>query len=476
MNTSLLKDKVTKLQRLVWLQRSIRFSLQALWLGVAGYLLGWSINIIWGWMPNPKTWLIISLFFMIVPLRELLTYYPRPNRLVWNVDRKFKLSEQVSTAWSVAQKDQPGSLLEEKLIDDVLLILAPVRDRILKRGFFLNREIISLCIMMILFGGLYLTQAISSNKYPVGETNLAPLPPLGEEPRIEDVFPAGILQLQAQATPNPTEKMRSADEAGTQEGAAQIPDPEMLAKSFQRLGSNLSDISATYDLGQALQKLDPAKAAAAMENLADQLNELSSDTKENLAEAMQKASEELQQSEGDSQKELSMDLNNAADLIKKQATEDSTGNASSGTNPSQEPGEASNASQSGQTAKDAMYQVARDLREIAQQLQPTKKSAEVGSGGVGAGAGVGGVSREKGQPVSTSRLSGEGETIEFSSQESSETGLLSSTPPNTTGTGTASGSVNITQGTDQNVIQTYIIPINYTWNWWYVVSTYFQPR
>jgi hypothetical protein len=200
------------------------------------------------------------------------------------------------------------------------------------------------------------------------------------------------------------------------------------------MGSELSEQAGTYDLGQALEQLDLEGAAEALEDLSEQLDELSPESRANLAEAMEEAAEAL---EDTGQQGLPQDLGEASEAL----------------------------GEDGEEAGEALDQVAGDLRQLAEELQ----AAGVAGSGAGEGEGNG-----SGSPEPLTRLQGEGGDLELPLDDSSQSGLLSPAPPEAAGDGTASGELDATHSSGDDVVESPLLPSTFSWKWRDVVSEYFQ--
>jgi ABC-type transporter Mla subunit MlaD len=205
------------------------------------------------------------------------------------------------------------------------------------------------------------------------------------------------------------------------------------------LGEDLSQQAPTYDLGQELQGSDLNGAAGELDQLNDQLENLSPKTRQELADALEEAAGEGG-SAGDSQ--LSEDMSGAAEALK---GEDS--------------GEA------GSESNQSLDQLAQDLRDRADELN----SAQANGSGAGSGS-----SGQTGSAEPAGRLQGEGDDFELPLEDSAQSGLLSPAPPQADGSGTASGSLDSPGKGENGVAGSPLVPNSFLWKWRDVVSSYFQ--
>jgi hypothetical protein len=426
-------------------------ALRGFWLFIAGFLLAWGAHALWGWLPDQKAWVLTGLTLGLAPLAAFALSISRGSKWVWIMDRRLGLQEQASTAWELIQNGESGEL-SEALIRDVREIVPQVRQRMLKNGWFLERDLVSTLIVLLLLGMVYITTLFKSYSDLAGS-------PLATAPAIQ--------QLANQTVPTPTpdssggqqqpgsqpgqqqssQGSPGGDQPGQMGSGGQQPgssnaDPNALSQALQGMGSDLSQQAPTYDLGQSLQQLDLNQAAGDLNNLADQLKNLSPEMKDQLAQALQKGAEGAQ-SAGDPS--LAQDLQSSADALQGDVQADPN--------------------QTGQDAGKSLDQLAQDLRDRAQQMQ----NAQAGSG-----TGGGGSSGQTGQAEPAERLQGENGNFELPLDQSSNSGLLSPAPADAAGKGTASGSLDSTSSSGQQVGQSPLIPNSFLWKWRDVVKSYFQ--
>jgi hypothetical protein len=97
-----------------------------------------------------------------------------------------------------------------------------------------------------------------------------------------------------------------------------------------------------------------------------------------------------------------------------------------------------------------------------------------GSELAGAGDGDGSGAGNSGSPEPLTRLPGEGGDLELPLDDSSQSGLLSPAPPEAAGDGTASGSLDSTYASGDDIVQSPLLPSSFLWKWRDVVSEYFR--
>jgi len=442
-----------RVHRLVFLQHCLRLALRATWLGMAVFLLSWSLDQWLGWQTAGRWGWLVALVVSAIIFLSVFFKRPNLNTFAWRMDRRLNYREQISAGLFVSGKE---SLLpvENALLQDVTALLDQAYHRILKKGWRISQEVVSLVLMVLLLGMVFIHQ--SPFLHPAEAALLAAeqesIPPLADEPGVEEVFPDGMVGLKNQ--PGSGDGKDSLGNLNAAEMAA-------LAQTVQDLGESLSQQAATYELGQALQNLDPQQAADSMEALSQSMEELSTESRQQLSEALQQASEQLsKQASSELTQELAQDLGNAADAIQQ-------ANPPADADPAAPP--PSNLPELQQAAKDGMKKLAQDMREIQQQIEAMQQSSG------GAASGMGSSSSTEDSPEPVERLAGTGgEQLEIKSASEAHSGLLSPQAPQGLGESTVSGSLAPGTTASGEAVNSLIIPYTYPWFWRNVVSTYFQ--
>jgi hypothetical protein len=436
-----ISHQLALLQILVWFKRSMRLLIRTMWMGICGYLLAWGLNELRGWFPEEHMWLWMGAVFAALPFTGILFSWPRRKRLVWSLDRKFELQEQVSTSWSVI-KDHQGNRVTIALLTDCLHSFPIIWKRLLFFGWHLSRDVVALTTVLILGLGVYVYRFVPITVPSLDDVEIMLLPPLGDEASAKDIFPDGLLGLKP--TPSPGQGGAS---GGVGSGdSREEDDMQMVQDALTELGKKLSQMAATYDLGQALQSGDTAVAASAMENLADQVDGLDDSTKEMLSKAMQSASDKTSYSGQAVIQKLSQDMDEVAEQLQPDPVS------------STPPGDIS--------TQDAMDEVASDFRALDDLLTNMP----------GQGAGAVNALGEKGGAEPAMRLQGEGGEFELETGESPLPGMLFPGDARTIGYQTSSEALNLIRARGGDIVLTPLIPSYYPWIWRDVVSTYFLNR
>jgi hypothetical protein len=436
-------QSLTALRSLVFAQRSARLLLRALWTGLAGYLIAWGTNSLWGLFPVGWARLALGLGFALPSLFALLRPLP-VGRLAWRLDRLFGLKEQITTAWQTANlRRVGGSQVDALLLEDATRLLPAQRARVLRRGWFLGQDAESLAIVLLLAAAVFFF-SLFNNLLSLPDAHTQELPPLNLPPVASDVFPSGI---PGQGETNPGE----GEDAPSAAGGLTPDQIGTLDQILTDLGRSLGQYPETGETGRDLQNGDLEAAASGVERIADTLDLLPPQALENLAQSLAQAAQQAAEA---GQEDLAQALNAAAQALQGPAPDFPAG-------------------------ADALDQIAEELRRLAASLAPgsagdpsSGEPGEPGSiteGSSGAGSG----SATQGQPEPLIRLEAEGGALPLEGgQEPS--GLL--VPGSSAGDVVVAGAPGASSGSTGGTatVNSVLTPYSLSWRWRNVVSKYFS--
>lgn len=260
-----------RLRAAFWRRRFLRGLVRTLWLTLlvptivlVGYLwLGWRVA--WyEWMSVAAFVAAISLIWAARPLRL--------HRMVHRLDRLLGARARLITAFEVSQTGTLAAnpVTEHLLHDSVnLSVDARQRVRLFDRGFWV--EMNTLIAVAGLLGALLMFDALTTN---IPNATPLDLPPLGQEPSAEDIDP-----LNAQLQPPPFQP--------PQLSAAQVQ------AALDALAEALGDQAVTRAAAEAIEQGDLAGAAEELRRVADQLEGLSEQARQQLGESLQEAADAM---------------------------------------------------------------------------------------------------------------------------------------------------------------------------------------
>jgi hypothetical protein len=440
-----------------YFQKGVRVTLRAAWLGMGTFLIAWSANTLFGWLPDPKHWVWFSIAIFVLSITGIIWPWPRRKRFTWKLDRLMGGKEQLSTAWDVIVKGDTSNV-SRALVDDALGLLGGYRKQILLKGWWLFPDLTSAAVVVILLVLVFTTKPVA---YEITrEAGNLPLPPISEEPSLRDVFPSGSAGLQKLADFSSQNEVTQGVPQDKEIGGAELSpeDYQKVTEALLELGNELSKNAATYDVGEALIHLEMEQAASAMDALASSAGQLSSETRTDLAQSIQEAAEKL---EDLSSLEILPHMQDAAQALVNDDGSDQSASIENG-----------------------LENLASDLREVNDLLnfELNRSLGESGgdrgddvSSGPGQGAGLS-ASSDRGNPEPIFRLSGEGQTIDLESlSENMRTALRPVNPIGELQASPSSGPRSSVSTGSSTVIEADMVPYRFPWKWRDVVSKYFSP-
>lgn len=447
MNNAMFTKQYFILRMLVWFQRSLRWWIRSIWLGAGGFLIIWGLKNDLNVFPDVSNLTHIILPFAIIPLLGMMVSWPSPRKFCWQLDRKFILHEQISTAYQVIHEGQ-NSIIATALVTDAAKQLHDIRGRIFQNKMIIFQEFLSIVIVGILVWLVYYsTKVITPIDTTYEKKQIESLPNITNEPTMGEIFKNGALGL-----PDPTDVRKKV-----------IPDnlsaaDQSLFMAFaQSLGDSLTGDAPTSDLGQALSEGDIQKAASSIIELSKNPNNISDQTKKNMSSAFEQNSKILEDSE---LSKLAQDLKSSSASLTSNNDENKTAND--------------------------LINIAKDFNKISELLdkadqnsKSNDKSNEKGlQGGIGSGTGNLPGSHELGLPNEISRLTGGNDPFDLGQTNNDDVNLPGILMPGTVsqaGEQTALGISNQYISTNGESILTPLLPYYFSWRWKYAISSYFQP-
>ena len=460
------------------LQRFLRMAIRAAWLFAAGYLLAQEVNVLTNRIPDSRDWIAAGAVLAVFPLGGMVSTWAFRDRFAWKVDRLFSLKEQISTALSVSGKKENG-MLDALLLVDAKGLLGSVQKRLLWRGWFLQREVLSALIVGTVIAGLFLSiqpPAPPGLNLPAASQSVALIASM-KEPTLKEVLPNGVTSLgdntppSTAASPNPAaaSQPQPGDTGSGNAGGSQAANPaytQAVTNALRTSGKGMTGEAASYAVGKALENMDLNQAANEMENLADLSSSLSLDTRQKLAQEMNQMADQLEQAAGANP--LSQSLRDAAKALPYKSD---TMNAAS-------------------NAKDALDKVAAAMRGLNDALQNGDLQAATGQNGEqqgnktdaqqtlgGATAGAGASSYATGTSAaegSSERLQGSGQTLPINTNDTTLGNNLAPGKAEPGGDQVAAGSAGNAAIQNTGPGQNFIFPFYYSWKWRNVVESYFN--
>lgn len=265
-------------------QKITKMVLRAAWVGGAIYLFCWGVNRLWGWLPNQAVWFWLAGVSAALILGSAFLQRAPSKGFVWRLDRGYRLQEQAYTAYEIIEQEKsegkPHPETQELLQSDQLARLPFIRRELVDKGWRIKGEFEATIIVLILLAIVYLLSIEDIGRFPQ-EQSFGLIPSLGRDPSAAEVLSDNIpgeLEDRAGGNVIPEELADSAN-AICQGNWNDVVD------TFVDLGEVLGQQPSTFDVGQSLQEQDFTQAADAFGNLAEDVNDLSPESREGLAQA-----------------------------------------------------------------------------------------------------------------------------------------------------------------------------------------------
>ncbi len=291
---------IQRLHMTFWRRRFLYWLVRAIWLALlvpviilAGYLLQ-------GWQISSQ----ILIFGMLIIGGLVIAWAIRPiglQKMVQRLDQRLDLQARLVTALEVTQTKKPELEAENNpvsayLLQEAVQIVTNVRSqvRLLNRIFWL--EIRTLVGVVTLLMALLMFNVLSSPRLP----NAAPesLPETWQEPS-----GGGASQDSAdleEATPY--------DPATQKESEM---DQSQIRSALEIIADALRDQATSRPVSEAIDEGDYYEAAESLRRLADQLNDISSNSRQELGGSLQQAADEI----GDSGPEFTVPLEAGSEAL-----------------------------------------------------------------------------------------------------------------------------------------------------------------
>jgi hypothetical protein len=430
----------------------MRLIIRACWLGLGGILIAQAGSLWFSWLENPGFQYLFGAGLAIFPLIGIFYNIRKNTNLLWSIDRKFGYKEQLSTAYHIL-KNKRSDPLAVGLIQDALVLMNKTINRLLLRGWFFERDLISLILVILMAGFVWAPdeEVVSLPELASG-SKPGHLPPLPQTPTIEDFFSNGIFTHQVGLDPHASSPVFSENTPP----ATPLSNEEvlMLENALSEMAGRLNSRMSTLELSQSLEKGDLNSAAEELENFSDQLELISEETRVDLSQAMEAALSSL---DSPNLEQFQESLEQAASSLAEQS------------------------SQKQSAAKWELDNVASEMRSLADALlMHNKKNASSDhnpdamdlSGG--AGAGIGETSSQVNSPNRFERLPGLDKIEIIELPEPSSSGVLLPGSSSQEPTGVVPGNYGRLYGGQSGMGAVPIIPNYYPWYLRNVIETYFH--
>jgi hypothetical protein len=272
-----------------WARQGVRRLLRAAWLAACIWCIGLGGHLLWGWPLRLD--LLGALALAVIGVAVLLLLRPKlsPLEAARRLDRRFHLDEQLATAVEIAATRPPPGSIGARLVAQATHTTSVLQARIARRQRAPWNEALTLAALVLAALGLYLLVGIGRVDL---QAAAAPVPPL-----VSPQDPAQQFAAEPPAQGDPSQALvpgpgdqAVAGDAGVSANAARAAgDPRTL----EALADALRDHGATRPAAEALDRGDVAGAAQELRALADQADQLSEATRDDLATSLREAAERI---------------------------------------------------------------------------------------------------------------------------------------------------------------------------------------
>lgn len=294
MNRETFLKEISRIFETALIQKAIKMVLRAAWVGGAVYLLCWGVNRLWGWLPVQSMWFMIAGSVSITILGSAFMVRKPTKKFVWRLDRGYQLEEQVYTAYEYIEdhsgnvESQPG--FKELIKSDLVGRLPEVRRKVVDTGWQIREEFESTLVVLILLLIVYLLSVGDISSVPP-QDNFGILPSLGKDPTASELLSG---EIPGDGLQRDTSVLSPESGEGTTPSICE-GNWDQVVGVFNNLGEDLSQGAATFVIGQNLKQQDFSQAATGFSSLAEDVNGLTHETKNELANVMLDAAVSFQE-------------------------------------------------------------------------------------------------------------------------------------------------------------------------------------
>lgn len=274
-SSSTLQRLLKSLRLAFWQRRFLQGILRTVWLTLlvpTGVMMGY---LFFDWRITWQSWL--SVMLLVAALSLLWTIRPIALKtMVKRLEQQLGFQAQLITAFEASQTTAPHNQNQvvQRLFHQATEVTRRLRHRIRLLNMGLWLEIEALIAVVALFSALLMLDAFNPtlpNAEPVA------LPPAWQEPRADEVLPPDV-----QLYPPPFQQPPALSQ-------------QQIDRILEILADEFRDQAITRSIADALDQGDLPGAANELRGLADQLEELSTDSQRSLAESLQSAADQIGQ-------------------------------------------------------------------------------------------------------------------------------------------------------------------------------------
>lgn len=290
-----LQRQLERLARDRWARRGVRTLLRMTSLGLSLWAIGVGGHLLFGWPLDQA--ILQAIVLVAIALGGAMLLRPRmpARRVAQRVDKRFGLQEQITTALEVNSQEQHPEGVAAYLIGKARSNTSQVQRYAAMRQRLPWSEVITLVALLLLAGGLMLL--VNIDKLSMAYSSPEQLPPLANPLDIPEEFPTGpFANGENQGNQNGGaggNESESGEQQAGQQSETQSVSSGADQQSASALADALRDLSVTRPAAEALDQGDTRGAAQSLREVADQAEQLSEQTRQDLSDALQDAASDI---------------------------------------------------------------------------------------------------------------------------------------------------------------------------------------
>lgn len=267
-------------------RHGMRMLLRFAWLGLSIACIGIGGELLFGWGFRLELVGALVLGCIAIGVVPLLRKPLSPQAAARRLDRRFRLNNQLATALEVDAQGKPEGVAAV-LLEQSQRTIHRVQRYVTTHQRFPWSDVITLGSLAILALGLLLMLGLGMSNL---QLTAEPLPQL-VPPDTREEFPPEPFD-------DPAAEQAGGEEQGGQneggEGSEDAPADANQAAAIAALADALRDQSATRPAADALDQGNTTQAAQELRALADQANQLSQTTRNDLSDSLHEAADQLE--------------------------------------------------------------------------------------------------------------------------------------------------------------------------------------
>jgi hypothetical protein len=279
-----------RLERLAadrWSRRGLRTLLRSAWLGLSVLCIGLGLNLLFGLDIAGETLIALALGCVGIGALLLLRRQLAAHDVARRLDQRFGLNEELTTALEVSNRGEEAEGVAQRLIEHAYATTGKVQQYVARNRRQPWADVLTLAALALLCLGMFVLLGLGPLSEPPAAEPLPELVPPEEVAQQEEQQQEEQQQQEQQQSPGLNNDSGQSNVAQSSSALDQ--------QAASALADALRDQSATRPAADALDQGDVSGAAQSLRELADQGDQLSSETRRNLADELRAAAAQIEQ-------------------------------------------------------------------------------------------------------------------------------------------------------------------------------------